>query len=241
MRAALDGNFEWKCWMRKLRTAAEAELPVGLWCRGIFWDVHWLSPPFAFNLERAAAGVPAPSQASIASAFPLGSAAAAVATAQGGGVQAKATDALETAMELQGIENLFLAKWQKATSVAEVPAGTFAGIEKKLLSKGSQARACALKTFLNAWVTTARLHVDVLPCVFEPGGVDSMAHYLQCEVFARGFADGPEDVSPGVARIGVVPARVLRTAVAFSALHAVRVKRGEASDGGDGGARLSTP
>ena len=59
---------------------------------------------------------------------------------------------------------------------------------------------CAMRTWLNGWPATARLHTDLQRCVFGCGGVDDPSHYLRdCSRFrgAMELALGSE-ASPGL-------------------------------------------
>ena len=54
-RSAVSGRLMWQEGAAKLE-AMGAELPAGRWSQGLFWETHWVEPPFVLHLKAAASG-----------------------------------------------------------------------------------------------------------------------------------------------------------------------------------------
>ncbi len=56
LRTALDGELVYKDWCDLLKKNAEQTVSTTRWSKALWWDTHWLSPPFAIHSLRAAEG-----------------------------------------------------------------------------------------------------------------------------------------------------------------------------------------
>jgi len=246
-RTAARTVCTWEAWATQLLTAAHEHLPVGKVLNGWHYPDFWDSPPFAHNLKYAYEGFckhKKMKQAGSSLSEKLREKNLGVTPQPGGAfysefkllqkeVYSVIFGTLFPDTDSTSFNTICSERAEKLFSPFDINADGMLQVDlatHTLKKAGGHIALKVLKTWLNGWATSHRMHEDpILPCLLGcRGQKDTLKHYIMCpHVYAIQRFLLTEVSSDPLVRFGIKYPSIHSMKISsclFSAYHAVKAK-----------------
>jgi hypothetical protein len=233
LRTAIDGKLEWAPLVAEILLHNREHVAMRRYVGQMFWDPHWLAPPFVVTLAGAAGhGWPLAVHASWQAPLLAGRAAAvaaAVAAAALPGtnrhIQAAASRAIADAHHAPGTLEAWLKK-RLVTMFGSEAVSTLDlnNILQALKKFPPRLTPHLLRSWGNGWTTSSRMHSADVRCVVGCDATDSIQHYLKCVPLQNAISAALDKLPPicPLAAAGLLPMDTERPVLACLLYHTLK-------------------